>query len=159
MILAADVGGVRLLLEQLVVQSHLQAGEVGLRGAQLQLGVHELLLNLLVAELEDDGVGGEDLGARQRDDALYGGVGFRGDPADVFGHERSRPSGLADHLAALDGLAPGRAALDGGRGRLQLREDHGDERHHDDGRAGDDCAANLLLLRDRCGTCNIHEVG
>ena len=43
MILALDVGGLRLLFEQFVVQAHLEAGEIGLGAAQLQLGVEQLL--------------------------------------------------------------------------------------------------------------------
>ncbi len=105
---ALDIGGLRLLLEQFVVQAHIEAGEIGFGPSQLQLGVEQLLQHALVAQLEDDRVGLDDVGARQRDDALDRGFGGRGDPPDVFGHERARASDLAQHRPALGRVAPGR---------------------------------------------------
>ena len=133
--LGLDVGGLRLLLEQLVLQPHPEAGEVGFGAAQLQLGVEQLLLHALVAQLQNIGVGFDDGAARQRDDPLDRGFGGRGDPADVFGHQRAGATHLAEHRAPLDGVAPIVARLHGRRRRLQLRQTDRDQ--HADEQAGD----------------------
>ena len=122
-----DVGGVRLLLQQFVVQSDLQAHEICFGGLQVERGVDQRLLHFLVTQFEDHRLGRQNRRARKRHDAIDGGVGARREPADVFRHQRAGPAHLAQHLAALDGVAPRGATFHGRRGGTQLREDDGDE--------------------------------
>ena len=117
--------------------------------SQLQLGVEHLLQHALVAQLEDDRVGLDDVGARQRDDALDRGLGGRSDPPDVLGHERARSADLPEHRTALGRVAPGRRSLHSGRRRLQLREADGDQHADQQGGHAEDDALDLFLLRDR----------
>ena len=154
--LGLDVGGGRLLLEQLVLQPHADAGEVGFGGAQQVLRVERLLLHTLVAQLQNLGVRFDD-GAGQREDPLDAPIGGRGDPADVLGHQRAGAAHLAEHRAPLDGVGPHRAELHGRRRRLQLRETDGHEHEHEQAGDRENGASDAFLTGDgRAG--NVHDL-
>ena len=52
-----DVRRVGLLLQQFVVGKHPLVGEVGLDGLELELGIEQRLLHLLISKFQDHRVG------------------------------------------------------------------------------------------------------
>jgi hypothetical protein len=84
-------------------------------------------------------------------------VDGRGNPANLFGHELAGTMHVADHLAAFHLAGHDCAALDAGRGGLELRQYHrydayGGKRHY---QIKD--AANALVAFDFFIAWNVHN--
>jgi hypothetical protein len=158
-VIGFDGGGGRLLVQPLGVEPGLQAGEVGLGGAQLVLGFELLLLQLRIGELEDDGVG-RHLRAGPQDDALDAALRRRGQPAPrlVDRHQRAETAHLAQHRAALHRVDPHGGAFHRRRGRLEARQHDRDAGHRQHGRHADEDPLPLLLLGHGGRALDIHEL-
>ena len=91
--------------EELALEGHALAGELGLGGGELGVGVGGGGDDVRVAEHEDQRAR-LDEGARADDDLVDAALGAGGDPADLLGDEGAEAADLADHGAALDGVDP-----------------------------------------------------
>src|SRR5215475_15819994 len=116
----------------LAAQLHALIRKLGFGGDELRLRVERVAFEFGVAHLDQhsvlfDGVAGLDV-------ALFdAAVDGRGNPANLFGHERAHAMHIADHLAAFDLPGHDCAALDAGRGWLEFRQGH--RRAADDGKS------------------------
>ena len=157
-VVGVDGGRAGLLVHQVAVELDLQALILGLGGFHLQLRVERLLLQLRIDHFDQNRVGG-DLRAGQLINANDGSFGFRGNLANIFvtGDQGAEAAHLAQHGAALHGVGPDGAAVDGRRSRFQARNAHRDSYQHDqrDNRPDDLTAA---LLTFNFGTGDIHYV-
>jgi hypothetical protein len=156
--LGADRGGDRSLCEPIGHQPRLQAVEVCLGRAQLLLRLTELLLELGIAELEDDGVGRHDR-TRANHDALDPALRRRRNPAPRFVHrkQRSEAAHLSQHRSAFHRIHPHRCLFNRGRRGLETRQNDRDEADHEHAGNRERYAAELLLPRDRRGSLNVHS--
>src|SRR5579885_506956 len=87
-VVAADGGLDGLLVHEVAIDLDFEVSEVGFRALQLILSVKGILLELRVAEFEDDGVGLDDC-AGAEDDAVHASFGLRSNPMNIFGDERA----------------------------------------------------------------------
>ncbi len=94
-----------------------------------QLGIHDRLLELGIAELQDDGRRHDGRPGPEQN-TLDASLGSGVDPPDVEGHERAGASNEAEHRAAFHGVDPDGRAIDGRSGRFQTR--HADRDQDDD---------------------------
>ena len=90
----------RALLELIVLDLHAKVGQRRLGGADLQLGVVQLLFELRVGQLQDHAVGFH-RGAGAQDDLVDAPLRGRRNPADVFRHQRAEAAHLAEHRARV----------------------------------------------------------
>ena len=92
LVVRLDARDGRLLAQELTLELRLSILKGGLGGLVRQPGVHDGLLQLGVAHLEDDRAD-FDLGARPKHDALDPTRGGGSHPADLFGYQRARIRG------------------------------------------------------------------
>ncbi len=126
LVIGVDAGELRLLRQQLVLQLHAQVLERGFRRLEGQTRVQRFLLDLRVAQFEDDGLGLH-LRAWTQQDSLDAAVSVGRQPAGVLGDERAEAADLAHERPALHRVDEQRGAIDGRRRRLHARERDGDE--------------------------------
>ncbi len=109
---------------------HEGAGERGLEALVVGLGlldgelrIEQLLLELRIGQVHEDGIRG-DLRAGQHADADDGSVGLRRDQLDALfaGNQGAEAADLHDHVAALHGFRPDGAGVDAGNGRLETHD-------------------------------------
>ena len=106
------------LLQEVALHFHPAIAVARFRSVEVQPGFKRHLLQLGVAQLDDDGVGG-DGGSRSNHDPFDVAVGGRRDPPDSLRHERAYPPHLPDQRSALDGVEIDGVAVDPWRRRLQ----------------------------------------
>ena len=92
--------GSRFLIEQFALQCRPQSSQFGFGRFFLQLGIARRLLQVGAGELHEQGIR-FDVRAWPNDDLFHPAVLGRGDPANVFRHERAE----ATHLARASGRA------------------------------------------------------
>ena len=109
----------------------------------LEFRVLGFLIELRIAELEDDVVGFH-RGARAEQDPLDPSLRSGRNPANILRNQRSEPADLANHRSAFDGVGPERRRVHGRRGRPQPREPDADS--CDDDEANREVASPLELL-------------
>jgi len=145
-ILGIDLGSGGLGAHEGVLERGLQVAVVGLGTLDGELSVEELLLEFGVGEDHDDRVR-LDHGAGQDMDGNHGGIGLRRDEADAFlaGNQGAEAADLNDHVAALDGLGPDGAGVDGGDGRLEAHDAPGGATENGAGNTADDDMTAALL--------------
>ncbi len=119
--------------QQIVVELHPQALQLRLRRVLLEACVQRFLLNLRIAQLENDAVR-QDGRAWLQQYALDPCVGRRRNPACVLRHERARPADLPDDRAALDRVAKQRVRRHRRRRRFHPceRDRDGNDQDHGD---------------------------
>jgi hypothetical protein len=139
-------GGDRLLVQDLTLETDPQVGELRLLRPKLVRRVSKLLLELGIAELEDDGLGLH-IDARQEDAALDASARPCRHPSNRLGHddERSRAAHLADHLTPLHRVHPHGGPVDRRCRRLESGKPEADGRDPGENRPRDDGGANPLL--------------
>ncbi len=151
-----DACGGGLLTQQGALELSLSIFKAGLRRLEGKLRFLDGLLQIRVAQLQNDGVG-RNLRTRPQQDALDPPLGGGRNPPDVFRDERAGPADLAQHLPPLHAVDPDGSTLDGRRRRLEPRHP---DRHEDDGNEGRDtvgATANLLLAGDAWRPCDINH--
>ena len=136
--------GLGALVHQLVLELRFRLLVGGLRSFHLVLCVERLLLQLRIAQIEDDRVRFHRRAGKQIAflDAPLGG---RWDHPHRFRHEGAEAANFAEHRTALHGVGPDRRFVDARRGRLQARQRSRDHDDHQQGRADIDVAANPFL--------------
>ena len=125
-IFRVDLGGGRFLVEQLALERRAKRGQLGFRALGLEFGIQCGLLEVRAGEFHDQRVG-LDVGAWPNDDLFDPAILGRGDPANVFRHERAESAHLAKHRSALHRVDPDRRAIHAHGGRFQPRNRHRDE--------------------------------
>ena len=144
-----------LLLQQAALHLDSPIAVAGSRCIEIELRFERHLLEFGVVQLDDDGLRG-DHGSRLDHDSLDVAVGSGRDPADPLGHERPCAANLADHWSTPDGVQVDGVAIDPGRGRLQARDRHRNQREHNDGQRDMEAPPDPLRAGDvRSG--DVHE--
>jgi hypothetical protein len=148
-----------------VCNGELQGGSIGFLvrlgvvvlsdgGLPGKFGVSDLLLQVRVAEFDDDGVRFDDRAGLQIPlDAACGGGRNR---PDFFGLEGAGASDLTDHRAPLDRSEVHGAASNRGGGRFELGNEGGNTSDGDDPDYREQHPSLLLFLQNRGIALNIH---
>jgi hypothetical protein len=148
-VIGLDGCGRRALAQAVRRKPGVEAVVVGLGSAQLLFGLAELLLQLRLAQFEDDRVG-RDFDAGTNQDALDATLGGSRNqaPGLVDRHQCAQATDLPCHRPSFDDINPDGRALDGRRRGLEARQDDRDK--GDDEHAGDRKrdATQFLLARD-----------
>ena len=154
--LALRLGGgeLRALVEQIALDLHLPVAVACLRRFEIQPRIEHGLLQLGVAQLEDDGVG-RDEGAGPDDDPFHGPVGGGRDPADLLRDQGAGAAHLTHHRAALHRVEVDGVAVDERRRRLQPRDAARDDDDHDGRNRGVQSLAALLRACE-IGSGDVH---
>jgi hypothetical protein len=142
-------------LQVFVACLHAKVFERRFGSLDLQLRVLQLLIELRVDQLENDAVGG-DGSAGEEQDALDPAQRGRGNPSDVFGHERPGPADLVDERTAFDRVDPQRRPIHAGSRRLEAGDADGDEEEsrHRGGSIRE--VAHPFPAANLCGAGDIH---
>src|SRR5271166_4804985 len=152
-----DLLGDGLLRELLRLQLDFEVVKVGFGLLDLPFGVGCVEVHLRIAEDHQDLVGVQS-GAGEKIDFFDARIEGRGNPDEVFHHQRAEAADLAHHWTALDGVDPDGGALYRRRSRLKPGKpprDQGDGRHdeNDDYNSADQFTASYLFA-----TRDIHGI-
>ena len=136
----------RLLVQDLTVEADPQVGKLRFLRSKLVGRVTKLLLELRIAQLEDDRLGLH-IDARKENAPFDASAGPGRHPSNRLGQddERSRAAHLADHLAPLHRVHPHRGPIDRRRRGLESGKPEADGSDPGDNRPGDDGGSNPLL--------------
>ena len=148
-------GGERGFLgEDVALEARTPVLERRLGGCEGEAGVHDLLLEVRIAHLQNHRRR-RDLRTGAEHETLDPSGRRRGDPADVLGHEDAGTANLPGELTALDGVDPDRRAIDAGCRGPQPRDAIRHGADDDEADRGKHDAANLLLAFDFRGAGDI----
>ena len=149
LILGFERRGSRLLGEKLVLELDAQVFERGLGRLQRQPRVDGFLLDLRIAQFQDDRIG-TDLCAGPQQNPFDATIGRGRQPPGVLGHERAEAPHLPDDGASLHGVREDDCAIDVRRRGFHPREREGDGDDRDD---TDQCQSGLAnpFALENCG--------
>ena len=156
LVLGFDARHLRLLREQIVLQLHAKILERGFSRLQREAGVERFLLDLWVAQFENDRIRTHQ-GARPKQNSLDAAIGRRRQPTRVFRDERAEATHLANERPARDGIDQQRRAVDCWCGGFHPRQCHRYE--HQNEQRGDRVRhlAQPLSSQNRRVAGNVHR--